>query len=157
MKSFTVLSVLLSLAALSAQAADTPSTPVVVRQPSVQDRIDRARQAVAVQDWRVAERELSVAVKEAPRNADAHNLLGYTYRKRPSPDMAKAYQHYDVALKLDPNHKGAHEYLGEALLVDKRLPEAEQHLVALEQICGGKGCEEYQDLAKSIADYKAKN
>ena len=157
MKSITILPALLAVLALSAQAADIPSTAVVVRQPSVQDRLDRARQAVEVKDWRVAERELNVAVREAPRNPDVHNLLGYTYRKRPSPDMAKAYEHYNTALKLDPNHKGAHEYLGEALLVDKRLPEAEQHLAALEQICGGKGCEEYQDLAKSIASYKAKN
>src|SRR5438045_1745193 len=103
MKSITILAVVLSAAALSAQAADTVTIPVV-RQPTVQDRLDRARQAVAIQDWRVAERELSVAVREAPRNADAHNLLGYTYRKRPGPDMAKAYQHYDMALKLDPNH-----------------------------------------------------
>ena len=152
-----VLSLVL-LAALSAQAADTPgTTPARAPQPTVQDRLERAREAVKVNDWRVAERELNVAVREAPRNADVHNLLGYTYRKRASPDMGKAYEHYNTALKLDPNHKGAHEYLGEAYLVDKRLADAEQHLTALERICGGTGCEEYQDLAKSIATYKSRN
>ena len=157
-----LLAAFLSLAALSALAADTPGAmpgPATARtpQPTAQERLEKARTAVAAHDWKTAERELSVAVREAPRSADAHNLLGYTYRKRESPDMARAYQHYKTALNLDPNHKGAHEYLGEAYLEDKRLPDAELHLVALERICGGTTCEEYQDLAKAIAEYKAKN
>jgi Flp pilus assembly protein TadD len=100
---------------------------------------------------------LNQAVRESPQNADAHNLLGYTYRKRASPDMLKAYEHYNMALKINPQHKGAHEYIGEAYLIDKRPQDAEQHLTELERICGGRACEEYQDLAKSIADYKSKN
>ena len=143
-------------AVLPAQAVDMGGTPVVTA-PTVQERLAKARQAIDRKDWSGAQRELNVAVREAPQNADVHNLLGYTYRKRASPDMAKAYEHYDMALKFDPNHKGTHEYLGEAYLQDKRLPEAEQHLVALEKICGGPACEEYQDLAKAIAEYKARN
>jgi Tfp pilus assembly protein PilF len=137
-------------------AADT-SFGAAPAQPSVQERLAKARKAISAQAWNAAMRELEVAVREAPRNADVHNLMGYTYRKRPGPDMAKAYEHYDTALKLDPNHRGAREYLGEAYLQDKRLGEAQVQLVALERICGGKTCEEYEDLAKSIADYKAKN
>jgi hypothetical protein len=34
--------------------------------------------------------------------------------------------------------------------------EAETHVVQLEAICGNKTCEEYEDLAKALADYKAK-
>lgn len=141
------------------QAADTPGTSpnVPIRTPSVQERLDTARKAIAASDWSGAMRELNVAAREAPRNADVQNLLGYTYRKRATPDLAKAFEHYGMALKFDPNHKGAHEYIGEAYLAQKRLPEAERHLVELERICGGRGCEEYQDLAKSIAEYKAKN
>jgi tetratricopeptide (TPR) repeat protein len=144
-------------AGLPARAADTPGTSPNVRQPTVQERLVNARKAVSAKDWNGAMRELNVAMREEPRNADVHNLMGYTYRKRATPDMAKAYEHYGMALKFDPNHKGAHEYIGEAYLQDKRLPEAEQHLTALETICGGTGCEEYQDLAKAIADYKVKN
>ena len=124
---------------------------------SVQARLERARQAIGRKDWSVAQRELEAAERDAPRNADVHNLLGYTYRKRPSPDMAKAYEEYDIALKLDPNHKGAREYVGEAYLQDGRLPEAQQQLAALQRICGGPGCEEYDDLAKAIADYQARH
>lgn len=151
--------VLLSLALLAAwpaQAADIPSTPVA-RQPGVQERLARARKAVDAKDWNLAMRELNAALKEAPQDADVHNLLGYSYRRKAPPEMAKAYEHYELALKFNPDHKGAHEYIGEAYLQDKRLPEAEQHLVALQRICGGTSCEEYQDLAKAIADYKARN
>lgn len=144
------------LAAAPAWAVDTDSSPAPARQASV-DHVARARQAVASRDWSVAQRELQVAVREQPQNADVHNLLGYTYRKRASPDMVKAYEHYNMALKINPDHKGAHEYIGEAYLQDKRLPDAEVHLAALQRICGGTACEEYQDLAKAIAEYKAKN
>lgn len=152
-----VLFVSLVCACLAAQAVDTPGSNPNVPQPTVQDRLDKARKAVNAKDWSGAMRELNVAVREAPQNADVHNLMGYTYRKRATPDMAKAYEHYNMALKIDPNHKGAHEYIGEAYLVDKRLPDAERHLAALEKICGGPACEEYQDLAKAIQDYKSKN
>jgi tetratricopeptide (TPR) repeat protein len=151
-----ILLTVLCLAVLPARAADMPGSGPSVQQPTVQDRLTKARKAVAIRDWSGAMRELNVAVRESPQNADVHNLMGYTYRKRASPDMAKAYEHYNTALKIDPSHKGAHEYLGEAYLVDKRLPEAEQHLAELEKICGGPACEEYRDLAKSIADYKSR-
>jgi tetratricopeptide (TPR) repeat protein len=155
MKKALLLSLAL-LAAFPAIAVDSGSfTPA--RQPSVQDRLVRARQAVDAKDWNVAMRELNVALKEAPQDADVHNLLGYSYRRKAPPEMTKAYEHYNMALKINPDHKGAHEYIGEAYLQDRRLPEAEQHLVALQRICGGPACEEYQDLAKAIADYKARN
>ncbi|MDZ7921610.1 hypothetical protein [Rhodoferax sp.] len=34
---------------------------------------------------------------------------------------------------------------------------AEQHLVALEAICGNRVCEEYQDLAQALAAYRKAN
>jgi hypothetical protein len=34
------------------------------------------------------------------------------------------------------------------------LPKAEAQLTKLDQICG-KGCEEYQSLAKAISEFKA--
>jgi Flp pilus assembly protein TadD len=154
---WTLLIALALLAATPARAADTPGSNPSMPAPSVHDRLDKARKAVAARDWSGAMRELNVAVREQPQNADVHNLLGYTYRKRATPDIAKAFEHYNLALKFNPAHKGAHEYIGEAYLMDKRPAEAEKHLVELERICGNRDCEEYRDLAKSIADYKAKN
>jgi Tfp pilus assembly protein PilF len=156
MKQLIVLA--LSLAAAGAAlAVDTPGANPSVPTITLQDRLKSARVAIDARDWNGAMRELNVALRDSPRNADVHNLMGYTYRKRASPDLAKAFEHYKTALTLDPRHKGAHEYIGEAYLVDKRPDVAEQHLMELEKICGGRACEEYQDLAKSIAEYKAKN
>jgi Tfp pilus assembly protein PilF len=139
----------------TAQAVDTDTfTP---REPSTAERMASARQAIGAKDWSRAVNELKIAVKAEPGNADAHNLLAYSYRKSPSPDLAKAFEHYNIALRLNPRHKGAHEYIGEAYLMDRKPAEAEEHLAELEKICGNRSCEEYADLAKSIADYKAKN
>ena len=128
-----------------------------VRQPSAGERMDLARDAIKNKDWKKSLAELNLAVREEPRNADAHNLLAYSYRKQATPNLPKAFEHYKTALSLDPRHKGAHEYIGEAYLMDKKPAEAEKHLAELEKICGNKTCEEYADLSKAIADYKAKN
>jgi Flp pilus assembly protein TadD len=141
----------------AAQAADTPGSDPNLPATTVADRLANARKAIAAKDWGIAQRELNLALREDPRNADVHNLMGYSWRKRSTPDVTKAFEHYYTALKLDPRHKGAHEYIGEAYLMAKRPVEAEKHLAELEKICGSKTCEEYQELARSIADYKAKN
>ncbi|OHC64477.1 MAG: hypothetical protein A2040_00715 [Rhodocyclales bacterium GWA2_65_19] len=126
-------------------------------QPSGNSALDEARLAIKANDWKKALVSLNLALKEEPRNADVHNLLGYSYRKQASPNLPKAFEHYNIALKLDPKHKGAHEYIGEAYLMDKKPLEAEKHLARLEAICGNRNCEEYADLAKAIARYKAQS
>ena len=150
-KAILFVAALATAAALPVFAADTPSIP------NASQRLVTARKAIDAKDWNKALFELNQAVRDEPRNADVHNLLGYTYRKRATPDISKAFEHYKTALSLNPNHKGAHEYIGEAYLTDKKPAEAEKHLAQLEAICGNKTCEEYADLAKALADYKAKN
>lgn len=146
------LLLLFALAGGGARAADTP----VFTPPSAAERIERAREAIRDKDWRKALAELNRAVRDEPRNADVHNLLGYSYRKQARPDLAKAFEHYRKAIALDPRHKGAHEYIGEAYLMDGKLQDAEKHLAALAEICGNTTCGEYTDLAEAIAAYKAK-
>jgi Flp pilus assembly protein TadD len=135
-------------------AADTGGSSA---QPSTAERLETARQAIAAKDWKRSLAELNLAVRDEPRNADAHNLLGYSYRKQAQPNLAKAFEHYQTALRLNPQHKGAHEYIGEAYLMDKKPDMAQKHLAELEKLCGNKTCEEYADLAKAVADYKTKN
>jgi tetratricopeptide (TPR) repeat protein len=135
-------------------AADT--TPAAAG-PTASERISSARDAIKAKNWRFALAELNAAVKEEPKNADVHNLLGYANRKQAQPNLPKAFEHYKMALQLDPTHKGAHEYIGEAYLMDKKPAEAEKHLASLEKLCGNKTCEEYADLAKALADYRLKN
>ena len=148
-RSIALVAVVASLGS-PAFAVDTSSGP------PVSERLTTARKAIDAKDWKTAMAELNKAAREEPRNADVHNLLGYTYRKRDNPDLPKAFEHYNTALKLNPKHKGAHEYIGEAYLVDKKPAEAEKHLAQLEAICGNRTCEEYEDLAKSIAAYKSR-
>ncbi len=157
MKSKILKGVLVAFLAISAtafqaaHAADTPSTP----QPNASDRLDIAREAIKANKWPIAIAELRLAVRDEPKNADAHNLLGYSYRKQAKPDMAKSFEHYNTALKIDPMHKGTHHYIGVAYLMDKKPAEADKHLALLEKACGNRTCPEYKDLAKTITQYKA--
>ena len=148
------LCLLALVAALQVQAADTAPAN---RGPSSTERVENARAAIKAQDWRKALAELNLAVRDEPRNADIHNLLGYSYRKQSAANLPKAFEHYKRALELNPRHKGAHEYIGEAYLMDKKPQEAERHLADLEKLCGNKTCEEYADLAKALAEYRARN
>ena len=63
-----------------------------------------------------------------PSNADYHNLYAYSIRKGANPDMNLVFKHYNEALRLDPRHRGAHEYIGEAYLMVGNLPKAKEHL-----------------------------
>jgi Tfp pilus assembly protein PilF len=146
----TLLLILLLLGPVGAYCADTPTTS----EPSAAERMGTARTAIQAKNWSTAVTELKAAVKEEPRNADAHNLLAYSFRKQATPDLGQAFEHYRIALKLNPDHKGAHEYIGEAYLMDKKPAEAEKHLAELQRICGNTTCEEYVDLARAIAQYK---
>ena len=109
-----------------------------------------ARAAIADQDWARAQAGLKDALAANPGNADYHNLYAYSVRKGPSPDMDLVFKHYQEALRIDPKHRGAHEYIGEAYLQANEPDKAREHLAALKRICG-ESCEEYQDLAKALA------
>ncbi len=144
---------------LGALAADTTPEPLpapVAATAQKPDRMAAARAAIKAKDWQKSIAELSLQAKEKPGNADTYNLLAYSLRKQATPDLPKAFEYYRLALKTDPKHKGAHEYIGEAYLMDKQPVKAEEHLASLKTICGNTTCEEYQELAKSIAAYKAK-
>ncbi len=147
----------------AAFAADTPEppAPAAAKQPAPKavhkERITLAREAIQAKDWKGAIAVLTEAVQVHPGNPELHNLLGYAYRKQATPDLPRSFENYRLALKFDPEHRGANEYIGEAYLMDKNPAKAEEHLAKLKSICGNTTCEEYQDLAKAIAEYKAKN
>jgi Flp pilus assembly protein TadD len=135
----------LSTSALLAFAADMPSA-----QPSVD--LTKARALIEKKDWPAAVSELERLAKRDRTDADVQNLLGYSLRN--SGQLDKAFVAYDNALRLDPNHRGAHEYIGVAYLTARKPEKAQEHLAQLKRICGSETCEEYQDLAKAIAAYK---
>ena len=109
------------------------------------------KRAIERADWPRAVALLAAAARRDARNADIHNQLGFAYRH--AGDFAAAFAHYDEALRLNPRHRGAHEYAGEAALLADNLPRAERHLAALEQICL-LPCEELDDLRAAIAVYR---
>jgi Flp pilus assembly protein TadD len=111
------------------------------------------RKAVEAKDWSAAVAKLQIAERRNPDSADLQNFLGFSYRNLKQYDLA--FQHYERALAIDPRHRGAHEYIGEAYLMTGNLAGAEKHLEALRGICL-LGCEELEDLEKAIAEYKKK-
>jgi Flp pilus assembly protein TadD len=143
-----VVAALLS-AVVAAHAADTGSAPEPTSK--VERELNNARKAIQAKDWNAALTQLAAAEKKEPDNADVHNLKGYSLRN--SGKVDEGIKAYEVALKLDPKHKGAHEYIGQAWLIKKQPEKAKEHLATLEKICG-KNCEEYKDLAQAIAAYK---
>jgi tetratricopeptide (TPR) repeat protein len=121
-----------------------PADPVIA---SVKDFTSR-------KDYAGAAEVLRAALAKSPDNADYHNLYAYSLRKGPKPDMDLVFQHYNEALRLDPKHRGAHEYLGEAYLMVGNVQKAREQLTQLDLLCLF-GCEEYSDLKKAIAAYEA--
>jgi Flp pilus assembly protein TadD len=111
------------------------------------------RKALEAKDWKNAIRLLGKAELQDDRNPDLQNLLGYAYRNSGNFDLA--FKHYEQALALNPRHRGAHEYVGEAYLLVGNLVKAEEHLGALKEICLIP-CEEYDDLKVKIDEYRKK-
>lgn len=111
------------------------------------------RAAIEAKQWDAAIRSLSSAALRDTRNADIQNYLGYAYRH--TGQMELAFKHYQRALELNPRHRGAHEYVGEAHLIVNNPAKAEEHLAALRRICLIP-CEEYEDLKKAVAEYRGR-
>ena len=83
------------------------------------------------------------------KKADVYNLLGFSYRKHSEPNLDKAFDAYQTALEANPEHLGAHEYLGELYITLGNMAKANEMLLKLENIAGTKTME-YTKLKKAI-------
>jgi Tfp pilus assembly protein PilF len=117
--------------------------------------IARAQEAIAAKDWTLAAAVMRKALAAHPGNADYHNLYAYALRKGPNPDMKEVFRHYEDALRIDPGHRNAHEYIGEAYLQVGNVAKAKEHLAALDKLCW-LPCEQYTELKEAVEDYVAK-
>lgn len=132
-------------AAPLAQAADTSGTAPT-------DKLAPARSHIAQKRWPAALDTLKQLNDTG--SADWQNLMGYTLRHQQPPDLAGAERHYDEALRLNPQHRGALEYSGQLYLMTGRLALAEARLATLDKACM-LPCEEFTDLKQAIARHKA--
>ena len=123
------------------------------KEKNIDSNYINAKKALENDDYKLAIKYLLLTVKRDDSNADAYNLLGFSHRKLDLNDDAKSY--YSIALNLDPNHKGAHEYIGDLYLKLNNLEKAKFHLNKLDKICFF-GCDEYYELEKAIKTYEDK-
>ncbi len=110
-----------------------------------------ARKAIVAKRWEEAIVRMQKAEVRHPDHADLQNDLGYANRNLKRFDAA--FRHYKRAIELEPRHRGAHEYIGEAYLMEGDVANAEKHLAALRTICL-LPCEELTDLEKAFATYR---
>ena len=151
MKTLTRSFAFAALLLLPAAALPADSTPAVRADPV----LEQVANATARKDWPQAQAILRDAIAGNPGNADYHNLYAYSIRKGANPDMSLVFKHYNEALRLDPRHRGAHEYIGEAYLLVGNVPKAKEHLSALDKLCFFP-CQEFSDLKRAVSDYEAK-
>lgn len=130
--------------------ADDTDSP----KPKLSDDSDwkAGKQAIEARNWKVAADSFG-RVAGKFNDPDVYNLLAYSQRQQG--DLDAAFKNYNMALRLDPSHRGAHEYIGEAYLMKGDVPSAEKHLQTLDRLCS-RTCKEYKDLAEAIAAYKSK-
>lgn len=126
-------------------AADVPER----NSPTEHRAMREARAWIAERRWADAQRILAAHVVAEPRDADAHNLLGFSLRNLGR--VQESLVPYRRALELDPGHLGAHEYIGEAYLQLGELARARFHLAALQRLCP-QGCPELDDLRAAVAE-----
>lgn len=111
-----------------------------------------AEKAVKAGNYNRAIELLQKLVAAKPGNADAWNYLGFSHRKLKK--FGQAMTAYQKALAIDPEHRGANEYLGELYLQTGDLAKAKERLRKLDDVCTF-GCDEFDDLKQAIKAYEA--
>jgi tetratricopeptide (TPR) repeat protein len=119
-----------------------------------------ARRLIKHEEYAKAIPHLMAALKQRPKSADILNYLGYTHRMVGVSETAAARDNdfklslgfYQMALEIDPSHKGVHEYLGELYLAMNDVASAHREMDTLTTLCPD-GCEERDTLQKALAAY----
>ncbi len=102
-------------------------------------------------DCEVAIARLHVEPDYDPDNADILSLPGFSDRKTRRFDDALAF--YQWALRVEPKHRGANEYLDELYLETDQLDMALRQLEILDDLCTFS-CKEYSQLKRAIDLYQ---
>lgn len=130
------------IASGSGWAFDTSETAASDKDPEFAS----AQALVDAGEYDVALSALAALDTRSPDNPDVLNLIGFSLRK--TRRVEEAFEYYNRALALMPDHLGANEYLGELYLELKQTAKAKERLEILRRACGD--CEEYRDLERKI-------
>ena len=149
-RSFAAAGLALTVFASSALAAGGDDSSAAKKQD---DYYIEAKKNIDAGNYKMAVMLLQQSVAENPANPDAWNYLGYSLRK--SGRKEEALVNYQKALAIDPEHRGANEYLGELYLEMGDLAMARERLEVLDDACFF-GCAEYTELKEAIKAYEAK-
>ena len=87
---------------------------------------------------------LTKANKKKPNDPNTLNYLGFTTRKLG--DFENGEKYYLEGLKIEPNHVGINEYLGELYVATNRIDLAKERL----NVLSGCNCKEYSQLKEVI-------
>ena len=137
--SLAVLTIVPVVASAPAFAVDNIESTDAPDLTGVKAKID-------AKDYTGALKELR-GIAEDTQQADVYNLLGFALRK--TGDYKTALTYYTKALELQPDHKAAHEYLGELYVETGDTAKASEQLASLQKLCPS-GCEELEDLQKAM-------
>ena len=144
-----LLALVLPAVALAAGGAPKEPPPFVGPQAG---NYERAEYLIRTGSFDEAIPLLESIIRDNPKDADSLNYLGVAKSYTGYRDEALLL--YKRALESDPDHKGAHQNLGELYLHMGNLKDAEAELAALKTICA-MICDEKVNLAARIAEYKA--
>jgi Flp pilus assembly protein TadD len=133
------LSTFLAVPALAAGTSDGSSATAAASYAEAKAMVDEGNFVAALPN-------LIALTKADAKNADAWNLLGFTYRKLGQLEDSDAA--YLTVLSINPDHLGALEYQGELFITTGKLDEAKANLAKLHALCGD--CEQAEDLAKAL-------
>jgi tetratricopeptide (TPR) repeat protein len=144
---FSIL-IIFSINNLNVQAADTGPPAQIIQKTN--PTYAEAKTLVKNKKFDKAVAMLEELLKDSKNSSNPDILNDYAYSLRNLKQYDKAEKFYLAALKINPKHAGANEYLGELYLQTKRPEEAKKRLEVL-KTCN---CEEYKELKEKIEKYK---
>ena len=109
-----VILLFISSASLSAGTSSSTSTDID-NSDQIKILYNKAEKYIEEDNFKKSLKVLKALTKREDLDgfrADIYNLLGFSYRKLDKPDLDKSFAAYMMAIELDPEHVGAHEYLG---------------------------------------------
>ena len=145
---FLSLLLVFSLNIFDLRAADSSPPPQVLQKTN--PTYAGAKALVKSKNFDKAVVMLEELLKDK-KNANNPDVLNdYAFSLRNLKQFDKAEKFYLAALKIDPKHIGANEYLGELYLQTKR-PEQAKKILEILKNCN---CEEYKELKEQVEKYK---